>query len=512
MSDEEPSLDEAQAHLQVNLTDISRRQRSMLTWGGGDVSLGETDFEGYQLNSMLDMVESAKPSDLEAAADALSNASDAIEGVGEDIKKYAANVDWEGESGDAFRTWADNLGKNTLKLASYTGQAGIQMRAASIGLASVKSGMPPREYGPYLPVDIQEASAADDPRERNRQEAINQMNRLSSFYKVSHDNMATQEEPTFAPPPDFGVPEPDKGGEYERGNGVGSVPSGSTAERPAPVDVRSSDFEASTLTNLRPTGETNSTRPVGTEINNTTLPTPPTEKSITRPGPATSSPPSAPNTFPVVPPTSGTQRVPEQRTGQFSDGRNPHKRTLPPYQSGTGPRPDARTNGTSPPVGRPPGLNVGNPAPLGRPPQVNVPPRTGRPDAIVGGMPYRPGPAGPGPIPQGTVAGTERGPVGRTPMIGHPGTAGPVGGKGPIGSDRRLSTGGAGASDPRSATTNRSQRAGFYTPGGMGLVQRPVTAESRNREESRGDARPEYLTEDEETWKGRRSIVPPVVE
>ncbi|MBW1599617.1 WXG100 family type VII secretion target [Streptomyces sp. JJ38] len=512
MSDEEPSIDEAQAHLQVNLTDISRRQRSMLSWSGGNASLGQTDFEGYQLNSMLDMIESSKPSDLEAAADALSNASDAIEGVGEDIKKYAANVDWEGESGDAFRAWADNLGKNTLKLASYTGQAGIQMRAASIGLASVKSSMPPREYGPYLPVDIQEASAADDPRERNRQEAINQMNRLSSFYKVSHDNMATQEEPTFAPPPDFGVPEPKDGHKYDVGSGGRASPPASTSERPVSDDRPSLGSGTTVSASLRPTEVTNSTRPVGTEINNTTLPTSPMEQSITRPGPTTSSPPSVPSTLPVVPPTTGTQRVSEQRTGRFSEGRNPQKRAFPPLQSDTGSRSDARAKGTPPVAGRPPGPNVGNAAPMGRPPQMNVPPRTGRPDAIFGGLPHRPGPSGPAPIPQGTVAGTERGPVGRGPMVGNPGTAGPVGNTGPVGSHRRNPTGGGGASDPRSASTNRSQRGGFFTPGGAGLVQRPSATGPRTREEKRDDARPEYLTEDGETWKGRRGVVPPVIE
>ncbi|MCZ7416193.1 WXG100 family type VII secretion target [Streptomyces sp. WMMC897] len=507
MSDEEPSLDEAQAHLQVNLTDISRRQRSMLTWGGGDVSLGETDFEGYQLNSMLDMVESAKPSDLEAAADALSNASDAIEGVGEDIKKYAANVDWEGESGDAFRTWADNLGKNTLKLASYTGQAGIQMRAASIGLASVKSGMPPREYGPYLPVDIQEASAADDPRERNRQEAINQMNRLSSFYKVSHDNMATQEEPTFAPPPDFGVPEPS----YDRFPAPGG---------PAPTDraggsgTWNSDIGATSPTGQLPTGISTSARPVHTEINNATAyQAPPVDQVAVRQGPTTGSPPSVPNSLPVVPPTSGMPQRQQQRSERTTNVRNPQRQPFPPYQSNAGPRPEVRPGGTPPAFGRPSGPPVGNPAPVGQAPQSALPPRTGRPDAISGGMPYRPGPVGPAPIPQGRVAGTEPGATARTPMGGNPSAVGPVGGAGPVGAERRRVTERGGVSaNPRGGAANRAPGGGFFTPGGMGLVHRPSTSRAGIREEKREGSRPDYLSADEATWKARREIVPPVVE
>lgn len=44
--------------------------------------------------------------------------------------------------------------------------------------------------------------------ESHRQEAINQMNRLSSFYQVSQHSMAGQEPPTFSAMPNVGVPRP----------------------------------------------------------------------------------------------------------------------------------------------------------------------------------------------------------------------------------------------------------------------------------------------------------------
>ncbi|WP_340557372.1 hypothetical protein [Streptomyces sp. GSL17-111] len=507
MSDEKLSFDETQANLQVSLTDTNRRQRTAFTWAGVNAALGQTDFEGYQLNTMLDMIESAKPSDLEAAADALANASDAIEGVGEDIKKYAANVDWEGESGEAFRTWADNLGKNTLKLATYTGQAGVQMRAASIGLASVKSGMPPREQGPYLPMDIDKANAAEDPREKNRQEAITQMNRLSSFYTVSRDTMAAQEEPTFAPPPNVGVPIPDGDRAPEAGSPPGpDHPTGSERWGANGAAIAANDPELANISY--------STQPVGMEINTASShQTNPVERTSLRPGLTTSSSPSVPNGYALVPPTAGTSPTPQQRTGRGPYGGSPQKQAIAPHQTNSWRQPDARTSGTPPVGGRLPGPAASNPTPVGRAPHSAFPARPGRPDAVFGGMPYRPGVAGSPPIPQGRVIGAETGTSSRTPMVGHSGAAGPHGNTGSVGPDHRRANGHRsveGASRPVPAS--RMQSGGFFTPGGMGLVNPRGTVRAESHEERRVNSRPEYLAEDEKTWKYRRDIVPPVVE
>ena len=57
--------------------------------------------------------------------------------------------------------------------------------------------------------------------EKDRQEAINQMNRLSSFYAVSEQTLAAQEPPVFAVMPAVGVPRPEPGvsGHQPRGSG-----------------------------------------------------------------------------------------------------------------------------------------------------------------------------------------------------------------------------------------------------------------------------------------------------
>ncbi|MFD8962186.1 hypothetical protein ACFV0W_35885, partial [Streptomyces anulatus] len=54
-----------------------------------------------------------------------------------------------------------------------------------------------------------------------------------------------------------------------------------------------------------------------------------------------------------------------------------------------------------------------------------------------------------------------------------------------------------------------------FTAGGAGLVRGPAGRRNsgRQEEDDNGSTRPDYLTEDEETWNaGRRGAVPPVVD
>lgn len=182
---------------------------------------GKTNFEGHALNAMIDMVESAKPEDLELAGTALLNAQTAIEDAAEELEGHITRVDWEGESGEAFRKWGANLVIHARKLAAFADAAGTQITAAATGLASVRSAMPPRDTreDPKAVADIPTPKqtesnaeyAAAVKAEKDRQEAINQMNRLASFYAVSEEIMAAQEPPTFEPMPDVGVPKPQPG-------------------------------------------------------------------------------------------------------------------------------------------------------------------------------------------------------------------------------------------------------------------------------------------------------------
>ncbi|MEU2749690.1 hypothetical protein ABZ613_26095 [Streptomyces collinus] len=202
---------------------------------------GKTNFEGHALNAMIDMVESAKPEDLELAGTALLNAQTAIEDAAEELEGHITRVDWEGESGEAFRKWGANLVIHARKLAAFADAAGTQITAAATGLASVRSAMPPRDTreDPKAVADIPTPKqiesnaeyAAAVKAEKDRQEAINQMNRLASFYAVSEEIMAGQEPPTFEPMPDVGVPKPDPNYRAPRDAGEVQSPGGLAAVR-----------------------------------------------------------------------------------------------------------------------------------------------------------------------------------------------------------------------------------------------------------------------------------------
>ncbi|MDH6224650.1 hypothetical protein [Streptomyces sp. MJP52] len=186
--------------------------------GGGGRFFGRTSFEGHRLNDMIDMVEPTNPEQVEEVGTSLMKAGEAITKAAELLDKDILAVDWEGESGEAFRIWSTNLVKKAEALADYSKVVGKQITLAGSGLASVRKSMPPRDLREepktvaQIPavkrVDSNEEYVAAVKAEKHRQEAINQMIRLSSFYAVSEETLAAQEPPTFDPMPKVGVPEP----------------------------------------------------------------------------------------------------------------------------------------------------------------------------------------------------------------------------------------------------------------------------------------------------------------
>ncbi|MET9502217.1 hypothetical protein ABZY42_10875 [Streptomyces sp. NPDC006622] len=189
--------------------------------GGRPVNFGKTSFEGYDLNEMIDIVESASPETLESAATALVDARDAINEAANELSRNLGAVDWEGEAHTAFYTWGMDLTTTALALASYADEVGTQVLAAGSGLASVRKSMPPRDtrtdrkkaddFPMPAQVDTNKDYAAAVKAEKDRQEAINQMYRLASFYTVSSGMMQLAEEPVFPKMPDVGVPPPPPG-------------------------------------------------------------------------------------------------------------------------------------------------------------------------------------------------------------------------------------------------------------------------------------------------------------
>lgn len=154
--------------------------------------------------------------------------------------------------------------------------------------------------------------------------------------------------------------------------------------------------------------------------------------------------------------------------------------------------------------------------------------RAGRPGGIVGGTPNRPGgSSSSGGVPRGNVVGGEpSGGTGRTGLAGLPGAIGAGGAAGGNrdGSGRRVASAPGGIVGTPTGSSGQRGGQSEFTPGGTGLVDGnamgaggvmpPVGGAPGGRDRSREQGgRPDYLTEDEETWSTqRRNIVPPVVE
>ncbi|MEU6394983.1 hypothetical protein [Streptomyces sp. NPDC046939] len=323
-----------------------------------NIKPGSTSFEDHVLNAMLDLVEGTKPSDLEHAGSALFKASKAMADAATELRANIkhASEDFQGEAGTAFEKWGTTLAGHTDALSTYVQSAGVEIAAAASGLASVKSSLPPRDTRPAdkalkpdkLPVEKRtEGNPEYDEAvkvEKHRQEAINQMNRLASFYSVSAESLGGLTPPKFEAMPNVGVPRPAR--DLKRFGGESGTETGSTrqaAEVPAaserhvaqetpgptgshttapplvhdtitmpdrPVDT---NLDRPVDTNLDRPGDTNIDRPVGTEIDSVgTLPPPTTsapspQAPVTGPTPTTGGPP-VPMPTGYTGPVQGTSR------------------------------------------------------------------------------------------------------------------------------------------------------------------------------------------------------------
>ncbi|MFM9498804.1 hypothetical protein ACKI1Q_35035 [Streptomyces galilaeus] len=382
---------------------------------GTPAGFGKTSFEGYDLNQMIDIVESASPETLETAATALVDARDAIKEAADELSRNLGAVDWEGEAHTAFYKWGMDLTTTAQALATYADEVGTQVLAAGSGLASVRKSMPPRDtrlvrktvddIPTPAQVDTNKDYAAAVKAEKDRQEAINQMYRLASFYTVSSGMMQLAEEPVFPKMPDVGVPPPPPGyGDpdeppVERGSlsrVADSGNSGTTGHKAANTSAERPHAEE-LPTSHKDVGDSVVTqgRQVGTELNSVgTLPS----QDIVKP--TTVAPPS----------TSGPSGTPTGTVPPFAPG------AVPPTFRGT----------------------------AGRSSRFGGMPVNGLPTSAQGRV---------GGVPGGTAAGrTGTGPMspmGRAPMTGQAGGRGAAGPVGPMGrAPVTGQTGGRGAAGP----------------------------------------------------------------
>ncbi|NBM19734.1 hypothetical protein, partial [Streptomyces sp. GC420] len=386
---EQHALDENRVRQQVVGVDTVEKVTSALQnvfGGGGNGVFGRTSFEDYELNAMLDLIEKSDPRDLEAAGDALWAARDAIRTAADELGDYIGSVDWKGVGGDSFRDWGTALVKHAHSIGDFADTAGTQISVAATGLASVKSSSPPRDNRAVpkkvddipLPerVDTNPEYKAALKAEQDRQEAINQMNRLASFYAVSEQTLAAQEAPRFTKVLNAKIPKPQPTRWYESGTSDEGTPTPRqrVVSGPEAVSERATPEGNSdaALQERRGAVPPLPERDPSMELDSVVTPQAPAPPAAQPPGPSTAGGPSSSNSPSL--PLGGGFAVPPRRTSGPTHASG--------FPKGTGQGPAA----------------------------------TGRPGSISGG----PGQSRLGA--QATPAGSSQGPVGRNAgNVGRPG-------------------------------------------------------------------------------------------
>lgn len=484
-----------------------------------------TPFESMSHEEMLAWLDQANSGAIQGAADRLVSAAAEIRKIAEDLKVRPQWVDWKGEGANAFRTWSADLANSTLRLGDYSEGASKWLTQASNAIASAQAAIPRTQAGAQANLDAALA-ARNDPdasavaqksaetliatQEANRQEAAAQMRKLAQTYSFSASQMDGLEKPAFPPPPQAIVP-PDEGERDEgtgRDFGSGSATTGAgTAYAPAPEGR--SNGAASHVNS--PSGSAGSGLSSGT-------PSAPRSVDMVIDGVAVlPDTPSVPAAIPLGTPGGGRAEggLPSAVPVLPGIGTSP---TTSPSVTATG-----SPTGIARPSAQPWGAGGRSAGTVGRP---------SREGGIVGGRPVPQSPGRPGGgLPRGTVIGGESANGGRAPVSHGTSVGGGGAGQNGIVGGRRLAgaTGGVvgGRPQPPGRTGSRP-----FTPGGSGLVRGPVVSPDGGRDAGQvgrsgglgpsgsrtgnsrreGGQRPDYLTEDEETWQGGRRVVPPVID
>lgn len=538
---------------------------------------GETSFEGHKLNAMLDLLDSADPSQLSTAGDALQTATKELNAAAKALTTFVGSVDWEGDAAVEFQRYGSEVANYAWSVGKVANAVGSQMKVANDGLTSVRNAAPPRDTraDQRKPSEFSELEKTEKKEEyqkavaveKDRQEAINQMNRLASFYAVSQSTLAGQEMPK--PPEAYQAPVPRPTGRVFGPEGSGD--SGTSSSRDGLSRASSGPISAvedrTTPTMPRTGDQLDGSDPIrekpsdDTRLQIDTVKTPPAPTLPNTPptptAPTNTPPPTGPGMPPPLtlgtPPRTGGPKItgnpgmPRTNTGRTGFGRPVGPTTAPTVGRTGGPkgplgpqafgRPNGPTN--APMVGRP--GNPTNSPTVGRPGSPTNSPTTGRTNGPVGRA------GGPPATSQSTQAGRTQPQTGRP---GQPATGRTAGGKAnPImgGTQQRPTGGNTGSRIPRGTVVGsegpaagrtagaRPSQAGVVgannakaaprpagrgTPSSNGVVGTPrgmagrgSQRPDRDEQDRDGSSRPDYLTEDEETWTNRRrGAVPPVID
>ncbi|MFS4094061.1 hypothetical protein [Streptomyces sp. AF1A] len=400
-------------------------------------AFGSTDFERHDLNDMIDLVEQAQPEHLELASKALWDAHQSISDAAKELKAHIEAVDWEGKAAGDFRVWATGLVGWSHELADFADKAATQISAAGMGLASVKKSMPPRDPRPRaerkLPTQLPKAKqVAGNPdyvvakkAEQDRQEAINQMNKLASYYAVSAGTLKAEEGPQpYKPMPPVGIPKPTMTGSDDRTGTKRDVPT-----HAASVDAgamhhhpQATSADAPPAAHVSPVHDVHQpvpgpNHPVGTEIN-TVGTLPPQHSAVPHAGPAPTMPTTGGGSQPTLPVTTGPVAPPVLPSVGRSTGYGPSGRLPMSSQGRTGPSGSAGGRVPQNPEGQTGRAATGGRGPQG--PMGQAVRAMGRTSTSAGQSAVR------GPAQQAGRSSLGRGITGGTPGTANAPAAGPM--------------------------------------------------------------------------------------
>ncbi|WP_158000643.1 MULTISPECIES: hypothetical protein [Streptomyces] len=512
--------------------------------GGKTPQPRRTDFESMTHQQLVALIASASPSGASKLSTKLAQASSTITKIGEDLKEYVSGLPWHGEGGDAFRSWGGQTASATLRLGEYSKGASRWMELVAQAISEAKASMPPVSETTQAQSALAKAKAAYDvavdPANRNdpdarglarsaqsdavaaetridvaRGEAALRLRKLGQTYEFTAQQVNAETPPTFPPPSTF-MPGWAHEASYKPVPGEGPAAPSRPVTGAESVTAPTSPVRPDTVAGApHPDSSVSPAQP--------SLVEPATRMEIDG---LTTLPPSTPPS-PATPPVS----LPPVGT---SDPRGMPPAPMPHVLGKGAVKPSVPA--TPPVTGRPGQTGVRPPSlPTQGPVGPGSPARLPRDSGIIGGRPVPPNTTGPGQgIPRGLTVGgegtpTARGPMGHNPAMGagngtvRPGApgrgrryaseAGGIVGGNPQQAGRPgtnpLTPGGSG---PLSGSSPRQGPSGAAVGRG-GAAATPASNSSSRRRDEQGGGRPDYLTEDEDTWKqnGHR-IVPPVVE
>ncbi|WP_282694093.1 hypothetical protein [Streptomyces sp. CC208A] len=574
--EQEQAQDKADIQAVYGATNFLENLDEILPFGLGPKGsvFGSTSFENHRLNAMLDLLASANPADLEHAGEALEEATVSLNEAAKDLNAFISGVNWKGEAATEFQRYGSEVVTYAWDIGKVANAVGAQMKVASTGLTSVRNAAPPRDTRVVQkkPTEFTELEKTEKKEEyqkavqveKDRQEAINQMNRLASFYAVSQSTLAGQELPK--PPESYKAPVPKPSGNLLGGpeTGSSSSPSSSASrdglsrETPGRISIGE---DRTTQTVSRTGHELDGSQPIreqpsgtGTKVQIDTVATPPAP-TLTTTAPTPTAPTATPTPAgPAVPPpvtlgtpprtggpkVTGTPGGPRTATGRTVVGRTGGPTSSPAVGRSGGPKGAPAVGRTGGPTSSPATGRSGGP--MGRASGPTGSPATGRSSGPMGRA------GGPLATGQSTQAGRSTPQMGRAGGPGQAG-AGRTGRSNPIvgGTPQRTTAGGTGSRIPKGTVVGgegtaagrtaagRPSQAGVVganngkgtarptgrgTPSSNGVVGSPrgmggrgSQRPNRDEQDRDGSSRPDYLKEDEETWTNRRrGAVPPVID